>query len=167
METAGAYPVTTSAVAARPEIELRRARREELATFVEMEQDEATADMILPWSLQRHRQAFDRPDIVYLAIHAVDRLAGFFILALDADGASVEFRRIVVADKNAGTGQRAIGLMENYCRDQLGRRRIWLDVFEHNRRGQHVYRKLGYRETGSGEIDGKKLLYFAKSIAAG
>lgn len=145
-------------------IELRRARRDELATFRDMEQDAATADMILPYSLSRHRREFDRAEIIYLAICKPDRLAGFCILAPDPDGDSIEFRRIVVAHKAAGTGQRAIALMETYCRDELGRKRIWLDVFAHNRRAQHIYRKLGYRQTGSGQVDGKALLYYAKSI---
>lgn len=145
-------------------VELARARREELASFAEMEQDPATAEMILAYPPERHQREFDRPDIVYLAIRESGRLAGFFILALDDDRVSVEFRRIVVARKNAGIGQRAIALMEAFCRNELGRERVWLDVFEHNQRGRHLYRKLGYSQTGDGELQGKKLLYFAKSL---
>lgn len=147
-------------------IEVRRARREELASFAEMEQDDATAEMILPYSRQRHQAEFELPQNVYLTICEDDRAAGFFILVLEEDGVSVEFRRIVVARKNAGIGQRAIAMMEAFCRDDLGRGRVWLDVFEHNRRGRHVYRKLGYRPIGRTEFEGKTLLLFEKAIAA-
>jgi RimJ/RimL family protein N-acetyltransferase len=46
----------------------------------------------------------------------------------------------------------------------MGRRRIWLDVFEHNARGRHVYEKLGYRRFDSGELDGKPLLLYEKQL---
>lgn len=146
-------------------IELRVSSRDELSEFAKMETAPDTADYILPYDQARHRAEFERDDIVYLSIYRQSRLAGFFILALDPDPGSVEFRRIVVAARGQGIGQAAIPLMEDYCRDQLGRGRVWLDVFACNRRGRHVYEKLGYRCFDRGELDGKPLLFFDKSIA--
>ncbi len=145
-------------------IEVRSSDRGELAEFSSMETAPDTADYILAYDTARHRAEFARDDIVYLSIYEDKRLVGFFILALETDPKSVEFRRIVIADRGRGIGQAAIPLMEEYCRVQLGRRRIWLDVFEFNHRGRHVYEKLGYRLFDQGELNGKTLLFFEKSL---
>ena len=145
-------------------IRIRESRAHELRAFVPMEADSDAVEFILPYSLARHREEFERDDIVYLSIFRQHELAGFFILALEGDGNSVEFRRIVIADKGQGTGQQAILAMETYCRHRLKCTRIWLDVFEDNHRGRHVYQKLGYRQFDEGDLNGKKLLYFDKSI---
>jgi RimJ/RimL family protein N-acetyltransferase len=146
-------------------IELRESAPTELAQFCRMEQEQDTSQFILPYSLQRHVEEFSREDQIYLSIVKREKLAGFIILALDADGSSVEFRRIVVTDRDNGTGQQAISALEDYCRQQLGRRRLWLDVFDFNQRGRHVYSKLGYTAFGEGEHAGKRLVYYQKSLA--
>jgi len=147
-------------------IEIRESRSNELRRFSELDQDPDTREHITTSSLQQHRRAFARNDIVYLSIYSESELAGYFILALESEPGSIEFRRIVIAIKGAGTGQAAIGAMENYCRDQLGCQRIWLDVFEANTRGRYVYEKLGYQLFDTGDLRGKKLLYLQKNIAA-
>ena len=147
-------------------LEVHDSKIDELGAFAEMETAADTAEFILPYGLERHRREFERDDIRYLSIFDDDVLAGYFILVLEADGRSVEFRRIVVAAARRGIGQAAIRLMENYCREDLGRERIWLDVFEFNQRGRHIYEKLGYRFFDRGEVDGKPLLFYDKPIAA-
>ena len=137
----------------------------ELPRFAQMETEPEAADYILAYDERRHRAEFARDDVIYLSIYRRTKLAGFFILALDPDPGSIEFRRIVVAERGQGIGQAAIPLMEKYCRDALGRGRIWLDVFEFNQRGLHVYAKLGYRCFDRRDYDGKALLFFDKSIA--
>lgn len=144
-------------------IELRETQRHELPSFCNMDRDGDTRDHITVFSLQQHRREFARDDIVYLSIYAAADLAGYFILALEAE-ASVEVRRIVVAKKGSGIGQAAIQAMENYCRDVLQCQRIWLDVFETNPRARHVYEKLGYRQFDTGELDGRKLLLMQKRL---
>jgi RimJ/RimL family protein N-acetyltransferase len=104
------------------------------------------------------------PGLVYLRIIADDKLKGFVMLALDPDQSSVEFRRIVVSTKGLGIGQSAIAKMEEFCRVELGRSRIWLDVFEYNHRGRHIYEKLGYRRFGESVIDGNVLLLYEKTL---
>jgi GNAT superfamily N-acetyltransferase len=145
-------------------IELRQSRIEELDFFHVMEQDADTSAFILPYSLQRHRREFERAEITYLSVYAHGKLSGFFILKLDSDQDSVEFRRVVIANKGLGFGQPAITAMEEYCRDQLMRNRVWLDVFEFNLRGRHIYEKLGYQRFDSVDLDGKNLLLYEKNI---
>jgi len=102
-------------------IELRESISRDLPAFTEMEKNADTAGFILPYSLERHRSEFAKPEIVYLSILNAGEPAGFFMLALDPDNISVEFRRIVVAQKSMGLGQVAVHTMEDYCRERLGR----------------------------------------------
>jgi len=146
-------------------IEISESRSNQLKQFCSMEQDADAAPNIAPYTHERHLAEYNRSDIVYLSIYDNHQLAGFFILALDPDNNSVEFRRIVVACKDRGTGQQAISQMETYCREHLKRNRVWLDVFDFNQRGQHVYAKLGYKFFDQKDFHGKTLLCYQKSIA--
>ncbi len=147
-----------------PPISLRPSEADELAGFARLEQDGDTSPHILPTTLQQHRVQFARDDILYLTIERGGTTCGYFILALEADGHSVEFRRIVVTPRGAGIGQRAIPAMEAWCRDRLGRRRIWLDVFDSNPRGRHVYEKLGYRRFDEAAYDHRRLYFYHKEL---
>ncbi len=131
-----------------------------------MERHADAAGFILADTLADHRSAFDRRGVIYLAIEADDAsLAGFILIAPEAGGDGVEFRRIVVRDKGRGVGQQAIRLLEVWCREHLQSRRIWLDVFEFNARGRHVYEKLGYRQFDARDLDGKTLCFYEKRLA--
>ena len=140
------------------------ARFEELEFFSSLEKGIDTREFILPWSTEEHREKFNDPDIRYLSIeNDAGRCAGFFLLALE-EGDTVEFRRVVISTAERGIGQTAILEMEAYCRENLGTRRIWLDVFAYNVRAIHIYEKLGYRKYREGELNGKPLLYYEKIL---
>ena len=143
-------------------IEVREAQAEELMDFQQMDRDHDTREHITHYSLADHRREFARAEITYLSIREDTRQIGYFILAADTDAGSVEFRRIVIAEKGRGYGQAAIAAMEAYCVERWRCERIWLDVYETNPRGRHIYRKLGYRQFDSSEADGRKLLYMEK-----
>ena len=145
-------------------IQLERASVDDAPFFAALEQAPDTAEFILPYSRSEHVQKMLDPHLMYLRILQDGELAGFFILALDPDAHSVEFRRIVVAIKARGIGQVAIAAMERFCRDEWQRTRIWLDVFEHNSRGQHIYEKLGYKRYGARDHEGRRLLLYEKEL---
>jgi diamine N-acetyltransferase len=145
-------------------ITVERALPEDAAVFAMLEQAPDTREYVASYSEAVHQARMDDPDMVYLRILQEGALAGFFILALDPDGRSIEFRRVVVAAERRGIGQAAIRAMENFCRAELLRPRIWLDVFEDNHRGRHIYDKLGYRHFGRGSYDGRPLLLYEKDL---
>jgi diamine N-acetyltransferase len=145
-------------------VALVRAAIADAAVFHRMEQDPDTQPFIFHSTLSDHIAMLSDPDLIYLRIESEASLAGFFILALDKDGTSVEFRRIVVADKGKGTGQRALQLLEVYCRTELGRSRIWLDVFAHNARGRYIYEKLGYAQFGENSHDDARMFLYEKRL---
>jgi RimJ/RimL family protein N-acetyltransferase len=77
---------------------------------------------------------------------------------------TVEFRRIVVASKGKGLGQLAIKEMEQYCAEHLNCSKVWLDVFESNSRGIHIYQKLGYTQFKEALYEGRSLLFMEKRL---
>jgi RimJ/RimL family protein N-acetyltransferase len=145
-------------------LELRTLVAAELDIVCELERDIDTLPYILPTSRAQHEAYLAREDVVYLSIYRQDRFSGYFILVRETDGQSIELRRIVIAEKGLGTGREAILRLEDYCRDELGLGRIWLDVFEINDRGMHLYPSLGYRYTGDRQVDGRRLLFFEKYL---
>ena len=54
-------------------------------------------------------------------------------------------------------------LMEEYGVREFGVNRIWLDVYENNARGMHVYEKMGYRRFNQKKT-GERILYFYEKI---
>jgi diamine N-acetyltransferase len=143
-------------------IAIERASSKDVPAFVAMEQGVDAREFIMPYSREEHLEKMADPGLIYLRILNEGILVGFFILSVDAGQNSVEFRRIVVATKCAGIGQTAIGLMERFCRTTLGCTRIWLDVFEHNARGLHIYEKLGYQRCGQQTHGSSLLLLYEK-----
>jgi RimJ/RimL family protein N-acetyltransferase len=145
-------------------LELERATTLDVPALIALERAADTKPYIIPYSDHEHERNMADPALVYLRIVEDGLTAGFFILALDGDGTSVEFRRIVVSAKDRGLGQLAIARMEGFCRTQLGRSRIWLDVFEHNARGRHIYEKLGYKKYMTRTHDNGSLWLYEKSL---
>lgn len=129
-----------------------------------MEQAQDTRQFVLPYSETEHVRNILDSSFVYLRILEAGELVGFFILVLDSERNSVEFRRVVVSDKGKGIGQSAIAAMEQFCKAQLHRTRIWLDVFEHNHRGRYIYEKLGYERCGESDNEGRRLLLYQKTL---
>ena len=124
-----------------------------------MERQPHASKFINAIPLAGHQETFALEHIVYLSIEGQDgKLAGFIVLATE-QGNSIEFRRILVDENQRGIGQMAITLMEHYCQKNMGTTRIWLDVYDDNEIGQHIYDKLQYRRFKS-ERRGERLLHF-------
>jgi SAM-dependent methyltransferase len=166
LPTSGRNKGRVAIVARKPRVELGRATPEDAAVFATMEAAADTSEYIMGYSLDEHARRLIDPDLLYLRILDEGTLAGFFLLALDADDTSVEFRRIVVTVRGRGIGQAAIARMERFCQAELGRSRIWLDVFEDNHRARHIYEKLGYERFGETKHGDRRLLLYWKSLLA-
>ena len=146
-------------------IKLRQSREEELSKFVELEHQPHAAAFINGSDLLTHQSNFRDQNIIYLSIdNSGGELAGYFILALDTANGEVEFRRILIDQDQRGIGQIAIEQMERYCREELGFKKIWLDVYEDNVKGKHIYEKLGYEFFKEGSCNDRKLLYYQKTL---
>jgi len=146
-------------------IKLRKSKEVELRKITEMEHQPHAKAFINGSNLSTHQKGFNDQNIIYLSIINNDgELAGYFILALDTARREVELRRILVDQDQRGIGQIAIGQMETYCREELEFKKIWLDVYEDNVKGRHIYEKLGYKFFKEGNFNGRKLLYYQKAL---
>jgi len=125
-------------------VHLRPASPAQLARFSEFERDKAASPFVNSYTPKKHADMAARDDVTYLAIEKDNELDGFVLLVLDPDQESVELRRIVVATRDQGTGRIALAETERYCRHQLDRQRIWLDVAWYNARARHLYKELGF-----------------------
>ncbi len=146
-------------------IKLRPSLEEELAQFVAMEQQLHAIQFINATDLQTHLENFKNQNIVYLSIvDASDQLMGYFILVVSPNSKEVEFHRILIDYNQRGIGQIAISEMEHYCREEFDCKRIWLDVYEDNVIGKHIYEKLGYSYFNETLINERKLLFYEKQF---
>ena len=144
-------------------VSLRVAQARELEILDAMDRQDHASQFVIQTGLEQHRRNFSDPDITYLCIEN-DRgqLCGYFILVAEAGGETIEFRRILIDQNQRGIGQNAIRAMEDYCRRRWNSRKIWLDVYEDNEIGRHIYEKMGYVPAGETYYEGRKLLFFAK-----
>jgi ribosomal protein S18 acetylase RimI-like enzyme len=102
--------------------------------------------LIGQWSDEEHRIAIEgRERWGHWIIEDAGRPAGYIIPRdCAAQGAGIYIKRILVADKERGTGKRAIALFLEriFARDDVPF--VWLTVRNENARAQAVYRKLGF-----------------------
>ena len=129
-----------------------------------MESNSDTSEFIVPYSYEKHLTEMNNPLNRYLGIFVKGQLLGFIILGIELGGERIEFRRIVIAQKDCGNGQKAIKELEEYCKALWNTKSIWLDVFDINKRGIHIYEKLGYKKIDEGSIKEKRLIIMEKYL---
>ena len=143
-------------------IELVESAVEDLKLFSNLENLQGIREFICPYSLERHEKEFQKDEVLYLKIIFNTKTVGFVLLKLEDDERSIEFRRIVIPEREKGIGQKVLNKIEEYCRVKLMRKRIWLDVFDFNERGIHIYEKQGYRKIGEKDVDDKKAFIYER-----
>jgi diamine N-acetyltransferase len=116
------------------------------------ERSDDSADFVVQWSGRQHLAALDDANVAHWILEAEGanrRAVGFVILAgVDPPGGSVEFKRIVVAEKGCGFGREAVRLVKREVFGRYRAHRLWLDVFEHNQRARALYASEGFTVEG-------------------
>ena len=140
-----------SLLARSSRIQLRWTTESDLDAVLPLEQDAENRLCIIPWQREQHRAACSHPDLAHLIIETrqASRMIGFLLLAgRESPHQSIEFRRIVIADKGKGYGKEALKLVKQLVFGQWKAHRLWLDVFDDNHRARHVYASEGFIEEG-------------------
>jgi diamine N-acetyltransferase len=97
----------------------------------------------------QHRREIAGPGIAYLIGEREGVPQGFAILrGLDDAFGNVYLKRIAVREPGTGFGRCFLRAVIAWSFAQPTTHRFWLDVFLHNERARHVYRKVGLREDG-------------------
>ena len=102
------------------------------------------------WTREQHRAALESEFLSHLVIENADgERVGYVILAGLADSnESIEFRRIVVTEKNRGYGKEALREIKKLAFEGLKAHRLWLDVKKANARARHIYETEGFQTEG-------------------
>ncbi|RAL26438.1 GNAT family N-acetyltransferase [Thermoflavimicrobium daqui] len=130
---------------------LYHASETDLAWITDTEQAPENAPFIIGWSIEKHCEAFNNPDLVYLMIREklTMKLVGFCILAgLTLPHQSLELRRMVISEKGKGFGREALQVIKKWCFRDHGAHRLWLDVKEQNIRALTLYQSEGFIREG-------------------
>ncbi len=133
-------------------VRLRLTQHDDIAAVVAIEQDPQNRNFIAPYSTERHAAAIDQLNEMHLIIEdkMSGQISGFIVLAgLENEHKSLEFRRIVVTDKGKGFGRESLQLVKKLCFEHIHFHRLWLDVFEENKRALRLYKSAGFVEEGT------------------
>ncbi|MFL6176805.1 MAG: GNAT family N-acetyltransferase [Ornithinibacter sp.] len=129
----------------------------------EAERPEVLDDRLRDWYATRG----DQPDRLDLAVEDAARgtLVGEVVLNdVDLVGLTCNLRVLIgPGGRDHGLGTEAVGLATAYGIEQLGLRRITLEVFEFNPRARRVYEKVGYVVTG---VRPEQLVFDGVAVAA-
>ena len=108
--------------------------------------DELTAR----WTRDAHLAALAVVDTRYLVgARASGALEGFAIIEqIDNSHEGAKLKRIAVTAPGAGFGQPFLHGALAWLFESTAAPRLWLDVFTHNARARHVYRRAGFSEDG-------------------
>ena len=144
-------------------IKLTLADKGQLEKFDRMDRLPHAIRFVFQIGLEGHLRNFQDPNVRYLNIeNEIGNFLGYFILAHEPEYDSVEFRRILLDPDARGVGQQAIAAMEAYCLIQYETKRIWLDVYQDNEIGIHIYQKLGYQRFDKSMHNGRELWFYQK-----
>ena len=90
-------------------IKLRLSTRDELEVFDALDRQIHASRYIISTGLKTHQKYFADPNITYLSIeNNRGEFSGYFVLVVEPDTKSVEFRRILIDENKRGLGQVAI-----------------------------------------------------------
>jgi diamine N-acetyltransferase len=132
-------------------IRLRPTKESDLNFVVSEEQHAANSPFVRSWTYAQHLAALKSEDLEHSIIERIvdDTRVGYLILAgRTNENQNIEFRRIVINEKNRGYGRIAIHLVKKRAFDELKAHRLWLDVKEHNSRARHLYETEGFKTEG-------------------
>ncbi len=131
-------------------IQQRLATPQDVDFFLQQEAREDYRSLIFQSSREEHTRSLTDPNKQYLVFEtAQSELIGYTILLdVQSPHRSLNLARIVIAQPNQGYGKQALRLILKQVFETHQAHRLWLDVFEHNRRAQRVYQAVGFRPEG-------------------
>ncbi|MBS0373311.1 MAG: GNAT family N-acetyltransferase [Proteobacteria bacterium] len=129
---------------------IRLAERADLSFVHATERLPGYERLTAAWTTAEHEAALARDDTRYL-VGGRDAgvLEGFAILQpLEDPHEGAKLKRICVARAGEGFGGPFLEAVIRWVFTTTSNDRLWLDVFTHNERARHVYRRAGLREDG-------------------
>ena len=132
-------------------VEVRPTTKTDLDYVLKIERAPENAPFIRQWSIHQHQSAILDDNMVHLIVQKTsdNKTIGYIILVgLKNPDQSIEFKRIVMKDKNEGYGREAVQLVKKIVFENLGAHRLWLEVMENNDRAIQLYKSEGFISEG-------------------
>jgi ribosomal protein S18 acetylase RimI-like enzyme len=146
-------------------VTLRRTRQADLAFVASLERREDNRELIGQWSDQEHREAIGGTTAREHWIIERDGAPAGYLIAYDGRprARSLYVKRILVDDKDRGTGSAALTryLDDAFARDGIDF--VWLMVREKNARAQAIYRRLGFERYEPPAAEAAELAAYAEA----
>ena len=128
---------------------LRPTNESDLPFVVKIERQAAADRYVTEQTIAAHQAYLVDSDIRHLIIESDGKAVGYLILAgLKNVNESLEFRRMVIAEKGKGYGRKALRLAKNIAFNELKAHRFWLDVKDFNARARRLYESEGFITEG-------------------
>lgn len=146
-------------------VTLRPARPGDLAFVTTLERDPANRDFIGQWTDEEHEAAMRGENARQHRIVEVDGKPAGYVITYDGRGTSPSLyvKRILIADKERGTGTAAMAAVLDEAFARHGIAFVWLLVRDWNDRAQAVYRKLGFARHDPVGDDAEPLARYAEA----
>lgn len=148
-------------------VRLRPSAPADLAFVTALERDAENREIIGQWSDEEHLAAMRGENGRWHTIIERDGRPAGYLIAYDcrAAGGGVHLKRILVGDKERGTGKEAMRLFLEQTFARLAPAFIWLNVYGHNARARAVYRALGFGDYHPEEPEAARLTAAAEAPA--
>ena len=147
-------------------VRLRPSQPGDLAFVTALERDAENRKIIGQWSDEQHLAAMRGEADRWHSIIERDGEPAGYLIAYDCRAAGVGgvyLKRVLVGDKERGTGKAAVGSFVAQTFARLAPEFIWLNVYDHNARAQAVYLGLGFRHYFPGDEEAERLTAAAEA----
>lgn len=131
---------------------LRYTEINDLEFVLNAEREEENAQYVGQWSKEQHINSLSNKDILHIIIEEAksNNPVGYLILAGKENiSNNIEFRRIVICEKDKGYGKETLRLVKELSFEKLNAHRLWLDVRLKNKKAQNLYKSEGFKEEGN------------------
>lgn len=130
---------------------LRHTEINDIDFVLDAEQEDENAQYVGQWTRDQHLESLSNKDILHVIVEDINsqKPVGYLILAgITNVNHNIEFRRIVISEKNKGYGKETLKLIKELSFKKLKAHRLWLDVRFKNKKAQSVYKSQGFKEEG-------------------
>jgi len=143
---------------------IRRATDEDVFFILMLEKDPANIFVHSSDAETHHANLHDKKHHYLIAENGERASLGYAIL-VEGENGRLEWKRIIVARRGDGIGSAFMAAVLNYVFNEGLAETVWLDVYEKNDRARHVYKKLGFIETGEDleKVPGERLVIMERA----
>ncbi|WZL72556.1 GNAT family protein [Clostridiaceae bacterium 35-E11] len=125
---------------------------QDLNQVIIIERDKANQGFVYQWSEAQHREAIEAEDWMHMVIikKISQAIIGYILLdEIKSEHQTIELTRIAIKEKGKGYGRQAIKLIKKLCFERLDCHRLWLDVFDENKKAIYLYETEGFIYEGT------------------